>query len=92
MEDFYLYLHGILQHDGVAIPSEDYDLTLDIMPTENGETQWSYYYACHETRCLFWLDPYDATQLVSELSGAKSPAHVSALHVFFSICTLFPPI
>ncbi|KAF8257703.1 hypothetical protein EI94DRAFT_1817117 [Lactarius quietus] len=76
MEYFYDYLQRILQHDGVDIPSTNYDLALDIMPTENEKIQWSYYYACHETRCLFWLDPYDATHMLSELFGVKSPAHV----------------
>jgi hypothetical protein len=83
VDDFYHYLQRILQHDGVAISSKNCDLTLDIMPTENGQTQWSYYYACHETRCLFWLDPYNATHLISELFGVKSPAHVSASHIYF---------
>ncbi|KAI9458586.1 hypothetical protein BJY52DRAFT_1268444, partial [Lactarius psammicola] len=52
--------------------------TLDIMPVDDEQTHWSYYFACHETRCLFWLDPYDATHMISELFGVKSPAHVSA--------------
>ena len=82
MEDFYDYLQRIMQNDGVAIPSRNCDLTLDIMPTVDGQTQWSYYYACHETRCLFWLDPFNATILISELFGVKSPAHVSALYMF----------
>ncbi len=57
MEDFYIHLQKILQYDNVAIPSKNYDLTLDIMPDGHIVT-WSYYYACHETRCLFWLDTY----------------------------------
>ena len=81
MEDFYHYLQMILQYDGIDIPSKNYDLTLDITPTEDGLIQWSYYYACHETRCLFWLDTYDATYLISELSGVKSPAHISASQI-----------
>ncbi|KAH9003471.1 hypothetical protein EDB86DRAFT_2799202 [Lactarius hatsudake] len=94
IESFYRYLQRILDHDGVAIPSNKYDLTLDIMPTEDGQTQWSYYFACHETRCLFWLDPYDATYMLSELFGVKSPAHVGALHISFSTThwSLFPAV
>ena len=88
MEGFYHHLQRILQHNGVAILSEKYDLTLNvIMPAEDGpgQIQWSYYYACHETRCLFWLDTYDATHMISELFGVKSPAHVSASHILFSV-------
>ncbi|KAH8987898.1 hypothetical protein EDB92DRAFT_1801018 [Lactarius akahatsu] len=76
MEGFYHYLQRILDHEEVAIPSRNYDLTLDIMPSEDGQTKWSYYFACHETRCLFWLDPYDANYMISELFGVKSLAHV----------------
>ncbi|KAI0253086.1 hypothetical protein BJV78DRAFT_1196557 [Lactifluus subvellereus] len=46
------------------------------MHLQDGQIQWSYYYACHETRCLFWLDKYDATHIISEVLGVKSPAHV----------------
>ncbi|KAI0301654.1 hypothetical protein B0F90DRAFT_1936389 [Multifurca ochricompacta] len=76
MEDFHDYLQKIIRVERLTIPSKNWDLVLDIMPTEDGEIQWSYYYACHETRCLFWLEPYDATYMVSELFGVKSPAHV----------------
>jgi hypothetical protein len=78
MEDFYRYLQKILCDDQLTIPSEDYDLVLDIMPAEEETVQWSYYYACHETRCLFWLEKYDGSHMTSELHGVDCPAHVSA--------------
>ena len=81
MEDFYHYIQRILDHEEVVMPSKEYDLALDIMPLEDGRVQWSYYYACHETRCLFWLDTYNATHMISELCGVKSPAHVSASQI-----------
>ena len=81
IEDFYSYLQKILGRERIVIPSKRYDLALDIMPTEDGQIQWSYYYACHETRCLFWLDTYNATHMISELCGVKSPAHVSASQI-----------
>ena len=77
MEDFYLYLQKILRVDHLKLPSNDCDLFLDIMPVDD-EIQWAYYYACHEKRCLFWLEPYEATDMLSEVYGAKSPAHISA--------------
>ena len=76
MEMFYRHLQK--RYKGSIIPSNDYDLVLDIMPTEDGKIQWSYYYACHETRCLFWLDVYDANHMISEVFCVTSPAHVSA--------------
>lgn len=86
LEDFYHYLQRILDHEGIVIPSKNCDLALDILPSGDGRIQWSYYYACHETRCLFWLDPYDATHMISELFGVRSPAHISTSQ---TICRLF---
>ena len=81
IEMFYDYLQRLLQNDNLSIPSENYDLVLDIMVTDDGQISWSYYYACHKARCLFWLEAYDASFMVSELTGVKSPAHVSTLHL-----------
>jgi len=91
MEHFYSHLQNIVLDDGLTIPSEDYDLVLDLMPHENNEIHWSYYYACHDTRCLFWLERYDTTDVTSEVDGVESPAHLSASRVFV-ICTLFSPL
>jgi hypothetical protein len=84
IEDFYNYLQGVLRSDQLSILSKSYDLVLDIMVTVEEpvkEISWSYYYACHEARCLFWLETYDAGHMTSEVFGVKSPAHVSALHL-----------
>ena len=77
MEEFYLYLEKTIRFEKLTIPSrkKNYDLVLDIMRTEYQTVQWSYYFACHKTRCLFWLDTYDAS---STIHGVESPAHVSA--------------
>ena len=91
IEGFYCYLQNVLRAEQLTIPSNNYDLVLDIMPIGCTWKQWSYYYACHETRCLFWLDTYDATDMISEAYGAKSPAHISALHLS-STRSLFPLI
>jgi hypothetical protein len=79
IEDFYKYLQGFMPNDQLSIASNNYDLVLDIMVTEDDQISWSYYYACHDARCLFWLEKYDASYMISELFGVKSPAHVSAL-------------
>ena len=78
MEGFYFYLKEIERVERLTIPSKNYDMVLDITLNQNSDIQWSYYYACHDTRCLFWLDAYDATHIASELDGVESPAHLSA--------------
>jgi len=79
IEDFYNHLQRFIHDDRLYIPSENYDLVLDVMRAEDKRISWSYYYACHDARCLFWLETYDASYMISELFGVKSPAHVSAL-------------
>jgi hypothetical protein len=78
MEEFCRALRKILRDDHLTIPSTNYDLVLHIMP-HSDKIQWSYYYACHETRCLFWLEPYDGSYMNSEIYGVDCPALVSAL-------------
>jgi hypothetical protein len=81
IEDFYNYLQRLIHNDELSIPSKNYDLVLDIMVTVDERISWSYYYACHDARCLFWLETYDASFMISELFGVRSPAHVSALQL-----------
>jgi hypothetical protein len=88
MEIFYSYLQGTVRINGLTIPSKNYDLVLDLTRNED-ETQWSYYYACHDARCLFWLERYDMTDVT--VDGVESPAHLSASRVSV-IFTLFPLI
>ena len=84
MEEFHAYLMNIIRVEKINIPSKkkDYDLVLDIMPTEGPTILWSYYFACHKTRCLFWLDKYDAS---STIHGVDSPAHFSASPSFTNL-------
>ena len=87
MEDFYFLLKMIERVEHLIILS-NYDMVLDITLNEDNKMQWSYYYACHDTRCLFWLEKYDATYITSELDGVESPVHLSASQAF-TICALF---
>jgi hypothetical protein len=80
IEYFYSHLMEIEEH--LAIPSKNYDIVLDITLKKDNKMQWSYYYACHDTRCLFWLHEYDPAYITSELDGVESPAHFSASQEF----------
>ena len=90
MEEFYDSMQNIISHGAFKIPSNSYDLVLDIMRAEDGRMQWSYYYACHETRCLFWLHLYDANHMISEVFCVTSPAHVSESQMLSSFSSPFP--
>ena len=89
IEHFYDVLQRFLQNNDISIPSKNYDLVLDIIVIDDERISWSYYYACHETRCLFWLETFDASYMLSELFGVKSPAHVSTLHLLHPEFSLF---
>ena len=78
MEDFYSHLRKIVDDNGLTISPESSDLVLDIKQVEDNKMKCSYYYACHDTRCLFWLESYDATHITYDLDGFGSPAHLSA--------------
>ena len=82
IEEFYQYLKEMLRVNQLKILSNNYDLVLDIVPFGD-RIEWSYYYACHDTRCLFWLETYDATDVLFEVCGVNSPAHISALQLSF---------
>ena len=82
IEIAYRYLQINLPAEGA--PSKNYDLVLDMLE-EGGKTQWFYYCACHKTRCLFWLETYDAKDMIFEVYWVASPAHISASPVLSSI-------
>jgi hypothetical protein len=89
IEDFYDCLQRVIDIKKLSIPSNNYDLVLDIGVTDSEDRQisWSYYYACHEAQCLFWLETYDMISTNRTL-GVKSPAHISAFLQSFPL----PPL
>ena len=88
IEHFHSHLEEIERVEHLTIPSKNYDIVLDITLNKDNKMQWCYYYACHDTRCLFWLHEYDPAYITSELDGVESPAHFSASQGF-TIFTYF---
>jgi hypothetical protein len=77
-----------LQRDRTSpLPTNNYDLVLDIINMEKDEIVWAYYYVDHDTKTLFWQDSYECgDSLLSEVRGVKEGSHVSA---YFSVCRLY---
>ncbi|KAF8260931.1 hypothetical protein EI94DRAFT_1747251 [Lactarius quietus] len=95
MEAFYQYIQRIMRYEDIVIASKNYDLVLDVsLSDEDGQIMWSYYFACHEARCLFWFDTYDATYMISERLGARSPAHIKHRleSLYWTHWSLFPAV
>jgi hypothetical protein len=62
---------------GLAWPTSDYDLVLDIVETKDKETVWQYYFVDHNEKTLFWLEHYDMGRLLYEIPGVREPGHIS---------------
>ena len=61
------------------LPTQKYDLVLDVIIMAEDEIVWAYYYVDHDSKTLFWQDPYDCgDSLLSEVRGVKEASHVSA--------------
>jgi hypothetical protein len=61
---------------GKPIPSGT-ELVLELSTEENGEICCGYYFVHHETRSLFWLEEFVIDNLLSEIQGLSSAAHLS---------------
>ncbi|KAH8995331.1 hypothetical protein EDB92DRAFT_196297 [Lactarius akahatsu] len=58
------------------LPTDDYDLVLDIKVTDD-ETVWAYYYVDHASKTLFWQDFYECgDSLLRGVRGVREPGHV----------------
>jgi hypothetical protein len=61
------------------LPTNNYDLVLDVINIERDEIVWAYYFVDHDSKTLFWQDTYDCgDSLLSEVHGVKEASHVSA--------------
>ena len=56
---------------------EDWELALELGEDyETGELVCSYYFACHSTRCLFWLHELDLENVLEDLCGVTEKTHI----------------
>ena len=70
------------------LPTQNYDLVLDIITMGKDNVAWAYYYVDHDSKTLFWQDYYDCGgSLLSEVRGVREASHVSA---YFSVRRLIP--
>ena len=85
VQAFALYLE---RNRPSPLPTDNYDLVLDVINAENDEIIWAYYYVDHDSKTLFWQVSYDCgDSLLREVRGVKEASHVSA---YFSVPRLIP--
>ena len=83
VQAFALYLQ---ERRTSSLPTNNYDLVLDVINVESDEIVWAYYYVDHDSKTLFWQDSYDC-DLLFEMPGVREASHVSA---YFSLRRLIP--
>jgi hypothetical protein len=74
-----LYLLDQLQSDvkrkGSQLDMEHVDLVIEPKALNHDSVIGNYYFANHRGRCLFWLDEFDAKDVLSECKGIKTLSH-----------------
>lgn len=67
-----------LQDEGITLP-HDPDLVLEVVPWDE-ELVCGYYFVNHDSRCLFWLEEFDASGFChNEIQAVVSLSHLSKL-------------
>jgi hypothetical protein len=66
--------------DNVELPL-DIELALEVVPAEGGPI-CGYYFINHKSRCLFWLDDFDAGGICSEIKAVVSLSHLRKFGLF----------
>ncbi|KAN0140937.1 hypothetical protein V8E53_001381 [Lactarius tabidus] len=74
VQSFALYLD---RNCTSRLPTNNYDLVLDVIIMEEDEIIWAYYYVDHNSKTLFWQDPYECgDDLLSDVRGVREASHV----------------
>ena len=56
---------------------EGWELALELgTDGGTGEPICSYYFACHSSRCIFWLHEFDLRDVLGNLSGVTEQTHI----------------
>jgi hypothetical protein len=74
-----LYLLDELQSEVKLKESQldmkDVDLVIEPKTLDDDSVICNYYFANHRDRCLFWLDEFDAKDVLSDCKGIKTLSH-----------------
>ena len=82
IQAFAIYLDRT-RTQATPLPTQNYDLVLDVIIMGKDEIVWAYYYVDHDSKTLFWQDSYDCgDSLLSGVRGVTEASHVSA---YFSV-------
>lgn len=58
--------------EAAQVFSSSVELALECTEDE----KWGYYFADHDKRVIFWLEPYESEELIGHIRGVKSASHI----------------
>ena len=80
VQAFALYLE---RHRRSPLPTDNYDLVLDVINKGGNDIIWAYYYVDHNSKTLFWQDSYECEDsMLGGVGGVREASHVSAYFQF----------
>ena len=84
VENFATYILACSQdEDG------DYDIVLEMRDDDHAERRgckmWCYYFVNHTTRAMYWLQKYDAHEMITGVRGIKSDCDKSRISESYTI-------
>ena len=73
----------VTQIDALISESDDplppnRELVLELMQADGDGLKCGYYFVDHENRCLFWVEPFNVSNLLWTVQGVTCASHVSA--------------
>jgi hypothetical protein len=69
-------LKRIIEEGDLTLEMKQVDLVVEPKCFDGENVVCCYYFANHRDRCLFWLDVFDPTDIISECKGIRSPSHL----------------
>jgi hypothetical protein len=70
-------LENKARDEGITLPP-DIELVLEIVPQAKGPI-CGYYFVEHKSRCLFWLEEFDAEGICEEIKAVVSLSHLGEI-------------
>jgi hypothetical protein len=69
-------LRRVIEDRNIELDLQQIDLVLQPKVYEGDSVVCCYYFANHRDRCLFWLDDFDASKILTECVGVESLSHI----------------
>lgn len=69
-------LQRVVEHKSLELDMEQVDLVLEPKTFDGDSVVCCYYFANHRDRCLFWLDDFDAEDILSDCKAVENLSHI----------------